>query len=221
MWESSEDVITGSIVVLPELGSLEISSHRNLGHFFNHLTLPMLRSVDIMYDPEAPVHWALAELPVLLTRSSCTLKRFKILHNTISENELIDFLRNSMSSLVELSVYNAANDDRRRNACISRELLRLLTYRPESASGDADGMCLAPHLEGIEIAYGCLSAPDGALTSMLESRWNHTSVPSPSHAVRLQRVRVNLPSSYVQDIKRLEILQQKGLDLDLRLTDNE
>jgi hypothetical protein len=222
MWELSAKDITGPIVVLPELRSLEISTHQDLGPFLDHLSLPLLHSVDIMYDPEFPgVHWSLSELPDLLTRSSCSLKRFKILHNTITDTELIGFLQTSMSSLVELGVYNAANDDGQRNASISEQLLRLLTYEHESSSSGEDATCLAPRLEGIEIAFGCLSAPDGALASMLESRWNQVPAGSPPPCTRLQRVRVNLPASHVEDIRRLEQLRSKGLDLDLRLTENE
>jgi hypothetical protein len=70
---------------------------------------------------------------------------------------------------------------------------------------------LLPNLEALTFRGSCLWTADGAVADMVESRWRFLA----SGVRRLKRVELELLSSHVEDLRRLQEFSVEGLQLQL------
>jgi len=153
-----------------------------------------------------------------LIRSSCPLEKLRLIDLDISADDLIECLEHTTSSLIDIMVQNNGQH------CVTEAVLTRLS----SSHGEAPFLC--PKLEVIEFRT-CDYFSNGALADMVDSRWESatatetaSSLDQPVRCARLKSITVKWQRFWglkdgcrnIDDIRRLEILQGKGLYVDVR-----
>jgi hypothetical protein len=211
-----------SDVILPYLRSLSITLVCGLRSFLSHLTLPGLQYLAIKFDADEYEEWddepALSiiynswpqpDMTSFLTRSSCPLEELRLINLGLSEDDLIECLEHTSSSLIAIVVHECWK------ICVEDTVLARL-----SCCGKTSFLC--PKLETIEFR-NCNSFSNGALADMVGSRWESSATTETSNLSN-QLVCCARPESIIvelcnrrdshkntNDINRLEILEDQGL----------
>ncbi|EDQ99342.1 uncharacterized protein LACBIDRAFT_335096 [Laccaria bicolor S238N-H82] len=176
------------------LERLYLSTAGNLAALFDQVTLPALKDLSLSEaDGVLPTalgmfcRWPQSQFLAFLLRSGCTIKQFIIQECDISAEEIAECLAYPQisKSLGSLSI----REDHEKHLCVTDEVLRQLTYTPpviylEKVLGSGDDQLventpevICPNLTTIKL-WGCISAQDGKVADMVESRWlSRTELP--------------------------------------------
>jgi hypothetical protein len=171
-------------------------STMDVGPVLEDITFPNLRTFDLIFHSREP--WPQSKFASFLSRSSCQLEELR-LNVALLEDDLIECLRMTTNTLRTISI-----DDIYQMGCVSERVCALLiptTSQPQ---------CLCPNLRRI-IFHDCISAPDGRLADLVESRWKID--PKRSTVARLERGEFTIPEDNVIDFERLQELSDLGLDI--------
>ncbi|TFK42715.1 hypothetical protein BDQ12DRAFT_289853 [Crucibulum laeve] len=198
-------------ITLASLRSLALHAHmtRSFGILFDHSTFPALQAlkvVDLTLEPGAGT-WVQSSFDNFIARSHCALQTLQLLNVLSTEQELIQCLRWTSNSLVELRIL-----DLKGIAIVKDGALELLTVK-KNDSGEP--LCVCPLLESLKLGSS-LSSTDGVLANMVESRWDPRLSRSPSSKTvsYLKSINPRLDTgNHPEDIKRLDALRGKGLEL--------
>ncbi|EDR01828.1 uncharacterized protein LACBIDRAFT_332845 [Laccaria bicolor S238N-H82] len=149
------------------LQHLHLSVVGNMAALFDKVTLPALKDLSLSElhgtAPDPPIHlgrWPQSQFLAFLLRSGCTIEQFIIEECDISAEDLVECLAHPQvsKSLRSLSVM----EGHLKNPCVTDEVLKRLTYTPLET--------ICPNLTTIKL-WGCISAQDGKVADMVESRW--------------------------------------------------
>ncbi|KAF8894480.1 hypothetical protein BD779DRAFT_1668983 [Infundibulicybe gibba] len=197
-------------ILLPELHLLALHTSQPIGSLFERLmapTLQVLKVVDLGHDFDVSL-WSQSSMNDFLTRSECSLRNLYLLNVLSSEDDLIQCLRWTSNSLVELRLL-----DSKGVTVVMDRVLQLLTVRE---TPDGYITCLCPKLEVMKLGTS-LQSSDGVLAQMVESRWRSPSSrfdPAQHQVVRLKSINPRLNNAnHPEDIRRLAILREEGLEL--------
>lgn len=209
-WENTTsfpiDVSASLPIVLSEVRALSLQTTQALDIFFDCLELPALETlkvVDMGLETDFRV-WSQSTFNGFIARSGCLLQRLHLLNVLSSEDDLIQCLQRSCSSLIELRLL-----DLKGVTVVMDRVLDLLTVR-ETSEGQV--ACLCPKLEVMKLGTS-LASSDGVLARMVESRLScdpalHWQV------VRLKSINPRLDMlNNPEDVRRLAELRNKGLEL--------
>lgn len=173
LWSPSS-IHRSTSVVLLRAEVLTIRAHTNPDPFFNGITLPVLRSLDIAYQLDSDDQISLCAMVDLLHRSQCRLDIFSIKGREFVDEELLGCLATySLSSIVELTLVVNASD----------ELIASLIRRPSPTSS------MLPRLQVLRLPR-CL-APGGLIVEMVQSRVRGDEASLLSSCLRALEVRVD------------------------------
>jgi hypothetical protein len=201
------------VLLLPRLGNLVLKScqDRNLTDIFDHLTLPSLTNLDLMFAYLAT--WPHLSFISLLTRSSCNLLTLTFRYVEMSPLELLECLR-ALPSLVYLHLECVA--------CLEGLTLSALTVVGGS-------QIVVPKLQYF-LAHSLSIIPNQVtnelFVNMVESRWwpdaDAVGPDIPSRQVaRLRQAHLSYEDSeplYVNEhtLQRIRRCSEEGLDISLR-----
>jgi hypothetical protein len=162
-----------------------------------------MRGFDIVPHP-APV-WPHQEFMSLLTRSKCSLESISLSEMDISPDQMIDCLRHTSASLEKLILMN---DRRMRHTIINDDVLRLLTWTPETWGSQ---LSACPRLSMVKF-WNCHSSSDGVLADMVESRWKaRGGGPTKS----LNMAFFMLDATHPEDMRRLDMLNEDRIGISI------
>ncbi|KAJ6624032.1 hypothetical protein B0H10DRAFT_2008230 [Mycena sp. CBHHK59/15] len=190
------------------LRSLDLTADL-FGLLFSQLELPCLAEISVRrFDivPHAAPMWPQREFMSLLIRSKCSLQLLSLSDMDITPDEMMECLRHTSASLEKLIL---TNDRRMRHTIIDDEILRLITWRPSADGGASQNIC--PRLSLVKF-WDCRSSSDGALADMVESRW-HARNGGPTRLLNIAFFM--LDSSHVEDLKRLDRLNEERLGISI------
>ncbi|EDQ98727.1 uncharacterized protein LACBIDRAFT_296816 [Laccaria bicolor S238N-H82] len=195
----------------------------DLGILFDKLTLPalndlLLSEVHWSFPNITPVyisHWPQSQFLAFLLRSVCTVKHLIIQECDISAEEMLECLAHPQIStwLDSLSI----TEDHQRHLCVTEEVLRQLTYTTFTEkvlhSGDdlpaeetiTETLCL--NLSTIKL-WGCISAQDGRVADMVESRWS-SAENCPVKQLKMAVIGLFANACHMEDWARLQALHWK------------
>ena len=160
--ETEEDY---SPVLLNHLSSLaiyQLELDNSLEILFDKLTCPALRHFNFACGFIEFFTWPQLSFLDFLVRSTCHLHTLLLEYTGINEDQLLQCLTQSSSSLSCLQVYsNAAG-----SVCVGDKLLDQLHPR-STASGECTTLC--PNLQTLALHYN-IQCTKGALLKMLQSR---------------------------------------------------
>ena len=211
-------------IVHNHLQRLHLSTAGNLGTLFNKLTLPALKDLSLAevhgafanISPIHITHWPQSQFLAFLLRSGCTVKHFLIQESDISAEEMVECLAHPQisASLDSLSI----TEDHQRHLCVTEEVLRRLTYTTfaEKVLHSGDDLLaeetppetLCPNLRTIKL-WGCISAQDGRVADMVESRWLSAEDYCPINQLRMAVIGFFADACHTEDCARLEALNGK------------
>ena len=205
------------------LERLYLSTAGNLGAFFDRVTLPALNDLSLSEVDRLIAtalgmfyRWPQSQFLAFLLRSGCTIKQFIIQECDISAEEIAECLVHPQisQSLGSLSV----TENRQENLCVTDEVLRRLTYTPpvvslEKVLGSGDDQLventpsetICPNLTTIKL-WGCISAQDGKVADMVESRWLYRTDGGPVMQLRTAVIGFYPDACHTEDWARLESL---------------
>ncbi|KAJ6532010.1 hypothetical protein B0H19DRAFT_1005659 [Mycena capillaripes] len=177
------------------------------GRLFNELELPCLthlsvRRFDNVPHPAAPV-WPQKEFMSLLMRSKCSLESISLSDMDISPDQMIDCLRHTSATLEKLIL---SNDHRRRHTILNDDVLRLLTWAPNTGGSQ---LSVCPRLSTVKF-WNCHSSTDGVLADMVESRWQARDG-GPTKL--LSMAFLMLDCNHVEDLRRLDMLNKERIGI--------
>jgi len=210
-------------VVHNNLQRLHLSTAGSLGILFDKLTLPALKDLSLSevhgaFPNIPPVHishWPQSQFLAFLLRSGCVVKHFIIQECDISAEEMVECLAHPQisASLDSLSI----TEDHQRHLCVTEEVLRRLTYTTlaEQVPYSGDDLpaeetppeMLCPNLRTIKL-WGCISAQDGRVADMVESRWL-SAEDCPIKQLRMVVIGLFADACHTEDWARLEALNGK------------
>lgn len=234
--------VSSEIILLPDLHTLDVQTMQPIASLLQALVLPALQTLKIC-NPSAEANptlvWSQPHFNALVARSGCSINTLHLLNVLSAEDELIECLQISSSSLVELRL----RDFKKRSVLTDRVLQRL------TARGSTAGRfeCLCPKLEVIRFGKTLLSTDgvylwfsrilknrqqlgiyrsdsgflSGVLADMVESRWTFPTASTDCAAgslcpvARLKSINPLIDSEghHLQDIARLSELKREGLEL--------
>ena len=190
-----------------------------LSLFLGHVTFPGLIQATIYAREQRYYEWPQAKLEEFLERSQCRLVHFEIHQTGMNYTDFAACVCNRhLQSLVRFLV-----DDRRDwtwDPFFTDQAVGLLTCsscddinvsRRRELARVGDSACLLPNLESISIRGTSMWTTDGMVADMIESRWRF------HHCKRLKYAELEMPSSQVEDIRRLKEFCSEGLELDIIL----
>ncbi|EDQ98811.1 uncharacterized protein LACBIDRAFT_335634 [Laccaria bicolor S238N-H82] len=170
------------------LERLHLRTAGNLAVLIDKVTLPALKDLSLSElhgaSPNPPIQlgrWPQSQFLAFLLRSGCTIKQFIIQEWDISAEEIAECLGHPQisKSLDSLSI----TEYHQKHLCMTDEVLRLLTYSPsvilsenvlgggdDQLADDTPSETICPNLTTIRL-WGCISAQDGKVADMVESRW--------------------------------------------------
>ena len=204
-------------VIHPSLRFLRIDTEWGLSGILDHLILPSLRYLAVDFnrvcfdDTDEDVIWPQSEMTSFLTRSSCPVEELLLINSAVTKDDLIKCLEHTTSSLTNILVHNDSI------ICVTDAVLARL-----SRHGQTSFLC--PKLACMEFT-DCDSFSDGALADMVESRWESSSAieatssaGQPVRCTRLKSITFELVDidRNTDDVRRLGVLQGKGLHVDVR-----
>ena len=185
--ETEEDCTPILLNHLSTLAIYQLELDHNLVALFDKLTCPALRHFHftggfIKYFP-----WPQSSFLNFLVRSACHLITLSLEYTDIKEDQLLQCLIQSSSSLSRLQVYsNAAGA-----ICVGDKLLEQLHHR-STAFDDCATLC--PNLQTL-VLHRNIQCAEGALLAMLQSRMP-TAIPQhrcTKCAVSMQHVNLQIP----------------------------
>ncbi|TFK76584.1 hypothetical protein BDN72DRAFT_831162 [Pluteus cervinus] len=172
-----------------------------------------MQVVDLCHELEPRV-WSQVSFGHLITRSQAGCALIELhLHNVLpSEDDLIQCLQWTSNSLIELRL-----SDLKGITVVMGRALVVLTDRPTT---NGTSVCMCPKLEVLKLGTS-LASLDGVLASMVESRWKPSLQLQPwlhwastQCIACLQSINPRLdPSTHLEDIRRLALLREQGLEL--------
>ncbi|KAJ7828086.1 hypothetical protein B0H13DRAFT_2118428 [Mycena leptocephala] len=198
---------TGNVLVNKSVSRMEITSNEYLGQFLDQTEFPGLVHLAI----HQIFHWPEAEFRSFLSRSSCVLNALDFYDVHISQEQIIACLQyKACITLESLVVWECEPE--------AHALLQYLTYHGHPFPN--------PHLKSIELGY--MVAPDGLLSSLVESRLFTTTIALPSSVptpARLSKVRFSFMEGpvlgetllHTEDWKRLRELETRVPDSELEI----
>ncbi|KIJ94205.1 hypothetical protein K443DRAFT_683933 [Laccaria amethystina LaAM-08-1] len=218
-------------IVHNNLQRLHLRTAGNLGTLFDRLTLPALKDLSLAelhgsflnIPPVHITHWPQSQFFAFLLRSGCTVKHFVIQECDISAEEMVECLAHPQisASLDSLSIM----EDVQRHLCVTEEVLRRLTYttfaekvlhRDDLPAEETPPETLCPNLRTIKL-LGCISAQDGRVADMVESRWLSVE-DCPISQLRMVVIGFFADTCHMEDWARLEALNRKRFGItNLRL----
>ena len=210
----------------PRLASLSISiGNEQLATFLDRLSLPALKQLVIgVRGPLDPYSWPQTHFEAFLKRSESRLLRLEMRDTAIKADEFVACIQNPFLQSLERIVF----EDTRDWTCdpfVTDPAMELLTCasfkaraqrRPPSSLSRSERVgseCFLPNLESIKFRGSCLWTADEALADMVESRWRFYC----DKVKRLKHVGLEVISSHVEDVRRLQEFASEGLELDLML----
>ncbi|KAJ7288062.1 hypothetical protein C8J57DRAFT_505696 [Mycena rebaudengoi] len=164
---------------------------------FSSLILPALRDLAIQV---AGSHWPHASFMSLLSRSQCSLTALRFSSVVITLEDFTNCLRGVTKTLETLEIVH--HPPPAAHPFISDRHLSLLTY-------DTSREYLCPKLANLKL-HRCLSSNDGALSAMVESRWNVPGSDNVNRA-RLKTVDIIFLHAQKKDRAGLQQFQAEGL----------
>ncbi|KAJ7288063.1 hypothetical protein C8J57DRAFT_505693 [Mycena rebaudengoi] len=166
---------------------------------FSSLILPVLRDLAIRVIGS---HWPHASFMSLLLRSQCSLTALRLSSVVITLEDFTNCLRGVTKTLETLEIVH--HPPPAAHPFISDHHLFLLTY-------GISREYLCPKLVNLKL-HRCLSSNDGAISAMVESRWN---VPGSDNLnrVRLKTVDIIFLHAQEEDRAGLQQFQAEGLDV--------
>ncbi|EDR01057.1 uncharacterized protein LACBIDRAFT_333622 [Laccaria bicolor S238N-H82] len=205
------------------LERLHLRTAGNLAVLFDKVTLPALKDLSLSElhgaSPNPPVQlgrWPQSQFLPFLLRSGCTIKQFIIQEWDISAEEIAECLVHLQisKSLDSLSI----TEYHQKHLCMTDEVLRRLTYTPSVISSknvlchgddqlaeDTPLETICPNLTTIRM-WGCISAQDGKVADMVESRWLSRTEGCPIVQLRTAAIGVFADACHTEDWTRLEAL---------------
>ncbi|KAF4621044.1 hypothetical protein D9613_000428 [Agrocybe pediades] len=225
------DVVSGPLPPHPvchNLASLDLNiGNEQSATFFANAKFPRLTRFAIyVRGPLDQYGWPQRSFASFLERSACRLLHFEIHDTGMRFDEFVECLKIPYLQSLE----NIIVEDRRDwtwDPFVTDAALDLLTCpafsrkslegaETDHGSADASGeqrshTCHLPCLEAFTFRGSCLWAVDGAVADMVDSRWRFGC----NGVRRLKRVKLDLLSSHVEDLRRLKEFSSEGLELDL------
>ncbi|KAJ7070531.1 hypothetical protein C8F01DRAFT_1362420 [Mycena amicta] len=196
---------------LPFLSSLEIhiantSSSAHFTPFLQHLTLPLLTSLNLFGEYHSGViTWS--PLPFTLFQLRAPLiAHLQIDHCALTSEDLQSTLFHA-PALTRLEIYNCSN-------CIDDGVLAALRYTP------FDHAPLVPRLEVLWLASQRCDFDESVLREMVESRWwADEELPPGPMVVRLKDVRYTSSRKFSRKFdKRMQVYKMEGLKFEVLVT---
>ncbi|KIJ94211.1 hypothetical protein K443DRAFT_683944 [Laccaria amethystina LaAM-08-1] len=194
---------------------LYLNTVGNLATLFDKVTLPALKDLSLS-EAGGALRWAQFQFLAFLSRSGCTIEQFVIQEIDISAEEIAECLVHPQisQSLGLLSI----TEERKKNLCVTDEVLTRLTYTPPATSsekvlGDGDDELvedtpletICPNLTTIKL-WGCISAQDGKVADMVESRWLSRTEDCPIMQLRMVEIGFFVDTCFTEDWTRLAAL---------------
>jgi hypothetical protein len=204
----SIQTMLGTPILLPALRLLTLPCDTELGALFDSVILPSLK--ELIIHPERGrtysfPFWPHARFKSLLARSSCSITSLTLYNTCITSEHLIEYLR-TMQDLLKLEIINEA----KLSSVVGEEVLGLLTPDPARPLL-GDPICLAPKLQCVKL-WKCISAADGLLADMVESRWRMQPIDGVVPVTRLQRFTGTVRKSiHPEDLRRIREFHMEGL----------
>jgi hypothetical protein len=205
-----------------------------VNRFFLHQILPTLEQFDVFYDVGYDTNlenlghirprWQNPSCVNILSKSSCGLRTLHFDDITMSEDDLIECLRCTSSTLVNLEINNGRMKTltHRTSYVVKNRLLNMLTRRDSVSALDASKY-LCPKLDTIRWS-NCVECSKGVLATAIKSRFiiNDTSscgsTPAPpSKVVGIKVVKLRYLNKLAYDIEQLMVMKNAGLDFTLGL----
>ncbi|EDR05841.1 uncharacterized protein LACBIDRAFT_302656 [Laccaria bicolor S238N-H82] len=210
-------------IVHNNLQRLHLSTAGDLGILFDKLTLPALNDLSLSevhgsfpnITPVHIIHWPQSQFLAFLLRSVCTVKHFIIQECDISAEEMLECLAHPQIStwLDSLSI----TEDHQKHLCVTEEVLRRLTHTTFAEkvlhSGDnvpaeeTNTETLCPNLSTIKL-WGCISAQDGRVADMVESRWL-SAEDCPVKQLKMAVIGFFANACHTEDCARLQALNRR------------
>ncbi|KAJ3523634.1 hypothetical protein NMY22_g11351 [Coprinellus aureogranulatus] len=151
-----EDTLPDSIIRLPHLSSLSVGSYNDLSPLFDLLCLPALSSLTLNRGFGSTTDAGWTSLTRLVDRSGCRILALEWSHHALSEQTLVQFLRNASSTVLpfveRLNIKSA----------VRRPTVEAFQLNPK------DTTSIFPSLRSLKM--GSCSVDDLALEAMLTSR---------------------------------------------------
>ncbi|KAJ6531574.1 hypothetical protein DFH09DRAFT_1182818 [Mycena vulgaris] len=196
------------VATLLHLTTLGIASQMGFERLFRLLVTPELQTLEIA-TRSTQMRWDHTQFMAFLHRSACSITSLIIRDlfiSRISGTELRELLAHVSDSLTYLAI---TSDIPGTPVGIQNTFLRELSYRPT-------GRVMCPQLERLALQIGA-STTDGALGSMVESRWvGHRE--APGRIARLQYIDIVCATdTHVEDVRRLNVLLDQGLEGKVRI----
>ncbi|KAJ7141410.1 hypothetical protein C8R44DRAFT_246117 [Mycena epipterygia] len=189
--------------VLPSLEALKVqfdAGNDDIGHvepFFEPLTLPALRTLDLKFDAAPEVLWPSAELSAFQARCP-HITHISLTYCPISPTELASLLRLA-PALASITLKSSCH-------CITDDFLQQLRY--DGDDGDAP---LAPQLREVHWQDVGHAFSEPVLEAVVRSRW--WAEERVTRVARLQKVSVSFNAS----AGLLEDVVRQGLELNLSI----
>lgn len=218
--ENSLIPTTFSPLTLDHLRSMYLYTWVELGGLFDKLTLPVLETLEMSFDPSSSHSWSNTRVASLLNnRSTRRLTKVELHDAQILEEDLIVLLR-ACPLLQELVIQSEI-------PCrsVQDQILTLLVASMDGASkSEADEMrfsyltYLCPCLHTI-VWINCVYASDGLLSKMVASRRPETeSAPLPPYLqAYLGAIDIGFPGRHIhnhqEDREAFRVLREDGLDV--------
>jgi len=197
---------------LRRLCSLHIKVHhaQDLASALQCITSPVLRNFTVESLARETGSWPQQQFMTFLSRSSCSVKKFRLIGISPTEDDLISCLE-ELPALTHLEVHPSWEA-----GTFSNRLLNRLT-----CTGPNDQTCLSPKLELINLMDGD-GFSDQMFVDMIESRWRfgQASGRTARHdaGTRVARIAcVRLYNRYQPlplALMRLEVFRREGLDVE-------
>jgi hypothetical protein len=188
---------------------IKVDHAQDLACTLHCITLPALRNFTVEWVAAETGPWPQRHFMSLLSRSSCSVKKFRLLGMSPTEDDLIGCLE-EMPALTHLEVHPSWAA-----GTVAARLLGRLT-----CSGPNDASCLAPKLELVNFMDG-RGFSDQMFVDMIASRWRLglgdglDGVAQSDHVARIICVRLhNRYQPHPQALVRLEEFRQEGLDVE-------
>jgi hypothetical protein len=146
------------------------SSAASLSTFFDHISMPALRALDITWLDRRPTLWHDCHLfASFLRRISSTLTTLNLAYLPVSETELVDVLA-PLSEVTHLHLRFSFSDHE--HDPVSDRLFTSLTL-PGPLTEDIDGSqgALLPSLVSLDLQCNGSKFSNSALLGMVKSRW--------------------------------------------------
>ncbi|KAF9482160.1 hypothetical protein BDN70DRAFT_802090 [Pholiota conissans] len=210
------DTVSGPLPHTPvyhPLRSLSINiQHDQMASFLDNTTLSGLTQLVVyVRGPLDHYGWPQHSFGGFLKRSECHLLHFEMHDTGMRFDEFVSCLGDPYLQSLERIVVEDRKDWTW-DPFVTDLALDLLTYNAKGIMQmAAHSQCALPNLEAVTFRGSCLWTADGAVADMVESRWRFNC----KDVRRLRRVELELLSSHVEDLRRLQEFGGEGLELHL------